>query len=53
MGWVPIDCPFCGRKVKDAPERSNIKSNVTCPGCRTRLRIEWDWKTKHASVGKA
>lgn len=53
MGWIPVDCPYCGRKVKEVPEKRNTSSTVTCPGCRTRLRIDWDYRTQHASVGRA
>ncbi|MDE7252970.1 MAG: hypothetical protein K2O32_08520 [Acetatifactor sp.] len=50
-GFIPIDCPYCGRKVMEAPARSNVHSTRTCQGCRKRLRIDWDWKTQRASVG--
>lgn len=53
VGFIPIDCPYCGRKVMEVSARSNRSSTVTCPGCKTRLRIDWDWKTQHASVARA
>ncbi len=49
----PVDCPICGRKVKDLPDRSSCSGTVTCPGCRTRLHYDWNWKAGHVSIGKA
>lgn len=49
-GFILIDCRYCGRKEMDAPAHSNAHSTR---GCKKRLRIEWYWKTQHASVGPA
>ncbi len=52
-GFIPIDCPYCGRKIMEAPARSDSHGTRSCPGCKKRLRIDWDWRTQHASVGPA
>lgn len=53
VGFIPIDCPYCGRKVMEVSARFDQHSTRSCPGCKKRLRIDWDWKTQHASVGPA
>lgn len=53
MGYIPVDCPYCGRKVASVPDKRDCNKTLTCPGCRTRLRIDSDWRTGHISVGRA
>lgn len=53
VGFIPFDCPYCGKKVIEVPVRSNQHSTRTCPGCKTRLCIDWDWKTKSISIKRA
>lgn len=53
VGFIPFNCPYCGKKVIEVSARSNQHSTRTCSGCKTRLRIDWDCKTQRISIVRA
>lgn len=52
MGFIPIDCPICGRKIKSVNENMDASGNTVCSGCKNRIQYDYDHKTKHISTGR-
>lgn len=53
MGFIPIDCPYCGRKITTVNDAFNASGSRVCPGCKIRIHYDYDKKTKHVSTGRA
>ena len=53
MASLPIDCPYCGRKIGTVNSGMNASGTKVCPGCKIRIRYDYDKRTGHLSAGKA
>lgn len=51
--FIPIDCPYCGRKIGTVNGSFNSSGTKSCPGCKIRIRYDYDKRTGHVSAGKA
>lgn len=52
MGFIPLDCPYCGRKLASVNENLKASKVIHCPGCKTWIKLDYDPKTGRVSAGR-